>query len=206
MAKKAIILDLDNTIYPVSSIGEKLFRRLFELIQESGEYSGDFESIRTEIMRTPFQKVAKAFAFSNKLYKECMQLLSNLTYDEPMSPFEDYAELQFVKLPKFLVTVGFLNMQQSKVRQLGIENDFEAIFIIDPEVSGLTKKDIFREIMKKEFYNPVDLLIVGDDPESELKAARELGIDAVLYDRESKCNTPDDLISISSFRELGKYI
>jgi FMN phosphatase YigB (HAD superfamily) len=28
MNKKAIILDLDNTIYPVSSIGEELFRLL----------------------------------------------------------------------------------------------------------------------------------------------------------------------------------
>jgi putative hydrolase of the HAD superfamily len=206
MAKKAIILDLDNTIYPVSSIGEKLFRGLFEVIQNSGEYSGDFESIKTEIMRTPFQKVAKAFAFSNKLYEACMQLLSNLTYDETMSPFPDYSELQFVKLPKFLVTVGFLNMQQSKVRQLGIEKDFEAIFIIDPEVSVLTKKDIFREIMKLESLNPEDLLIVGDDPESEIKAALELGIDAILYDPESKFDGSNELISMHSFRDLIKHI
>jgi putative hydrolase of the HAD superfamily len=37
MRKKAIILDLDNTIYPVSSIGDKLFKSLLHLISDSGD-------------------------------------------------------------------------------------------------------------------------------------------------------------------------
>ncbi len=41
MRKKAIIMDFDNTIYLVSSIGEKLFETLFQLIIESGDYKGD---------------------------------------------------------------------------------------------------------------------------------------------------------------------
>ena len=45
MTKKALILDLDNTIYPVSAIGEKLFGKLFHLIIESGDYTGDFQLI-----------------------------------------------------------------------------------------------------------------------------------------------------------------
>ena len=38
MPKQALILDLDNTIYPVQQIGQDLFCNLFQLISESGEY------------------------------------------------------------------------------------------------------------------------------------------------------------------------
>jgi len=31
-------------------------------------------------------------------------------------------------------------------------------------------------------YTPGDLLVIGDDPESEIKAAKALGIDTFLYD------------------------
>lgn len=206
MAKKALILDLDNTIYPVSSIGEKLFKRLFELIHESGEYSGDFEDIKVEIMRTPFQKVAKAFSFSETLYSQSMDLLKDLTYKDPMIPFEDYQELRKIKITRFLVTVGFLNMQQSKVRQLGIEKDFDSIYIIDPEISKLTKKDVFLEIMKNRSFVASDLLVIGDDPESEIKAAKELGIDALVYDPDSKYDLRHDLIKVLTFSEVQKYI
>ena len=76
--KKAIFLDLDNTIYPVSSISEKLFKQLFTHIEKSGEFVGLFEDIKEEIQRTPFQKVAKDFEFSAQLLDECLIIHTNL--------------------------------------------------------------------------------------------------------------------------------
>jgi putative hydrolase of the HAD superfamily len=41
MQKKAIIFDLDNTVYAVRTIGEELFASLFELITQDGKsYTG----------------------------------------------------------------------------------------------------------------------------------------------------------------------
>jgi putative hydrolase of the HAD superfamily len=182
MRKKAIIVDLDNTIYPVSSIGEKLFKPLFELINESGEYSGDFSEIRLEIMRKPFQHVADQFFFSSKLKSDGLKLLTDATYNEPIKPFDGYQTIRKLKCKKFLVTTGFTKLQQSKIKQLGIEQDFDQIFIIDPSNSELTKKDIFRKILEDNNFDVIDLLVVGDDLNSEIKAAKELGIFTVLYD------------------------
>ena len=206
MKKKAIILDLDNTIYAVSSIGEKLFKTLFNLIKNRGEYSGDFELIKTEIMRRPFQYIAKEFSFSERLFEDCMQLLKNLTYDELILPFEDYNEIKKIPIPKYLVTVGFKKLQQSKVRQLNIEQDFKTIFIIDPTESTLSKKDVFLKIMEENSYKANDLIIVGDDIESEIKAGKELGIESLLYDREGKYVSQENNRTIKSFNELSKYI
>ena len=99
-----------------------------------------------------------------------------------MQAFDDYHHLKQIPLDKFLVTTGFVKLQMSKVRQLGIEQDFKEIYIVDPDVSSKTKKDVFAEIMQKYHYQPADLLVIGDDPESEIKAALGLGIDTFLFD------------------------
>ena len=174
MRKKAIILDLDNTIYPVSSIGDKLFESLFSLIQESGEYQGNFEEIRLRIMRQPFQVVANDFSFSEQLKSDCLALLADLTYEDKMEPFSGYETLKSLPLRKYLVTTGFTKLQHSKIEQLGIGQDFEAIYVVDPSKSELTKKDIFRQLLADNHYQPEEVLVVGDDLHSEIKAAKEL--------------------------------
>lgn len=206
MTKKALILDLDNTIYPVSAIGEKLFGKLFHLIIESGDYTGDFQLIRSKIMRIQFQLIANEHLFGKQLKADCMTLLNDLTYDDPIEPFSDYKEVRGFNGKKFLVTTGFTKMQNSKVRQLGIAEDFEKIYIVDPGKSHLTKKDIFTSILEDNNYKVGDLLVVGDDLNSEIKAAQELGIETVLYDFESKYNQNDHMKIIRNFKELEHFI
>src|SRR6478735_9004393 len=94
MIKKALLLDLDNTIYPAPSIAEKVFKSLYELIISSGEHAGEIDWIKNQIMRKPFQKVAHEFSFSGKLFKECSELLSNQTYNGEINSFEDYKFIQ----------------------------------------------------------------------------------------------------------------
>lgn len=206
MAKKAIVLDLDNTIYPVSSIGEKLFAKLFQIITESGDFTGDFQVIRSEIMRTQFQLIANEHRFGKKLKTECMKLLNDLTYDDKITPFENYDEVRKLSCRKYLVTIGFTKMQSSKVKNLGIEKDFERIFIADPVKSDLTKQKVFKSILDEYGYEAGDLLVVGDDLNSEIKAAQALGIETVLYDFEAKYGQKDHLKIIRNFKELEQYI
>jgi len=200
--KRAIIFDLDNTIYPVSSIGDKLFKSLFQLIVENGEYTGDFNEMKGEIMRRPFQFVADDFSFSENLKSECLELFLDLTYDEPMEPFEDYKYVRKLPCMKFLVTTGFTKLQNSKVQHLNIENDFLEIYIIDPIQSKLTKKDIFQKLLIDYRLKTHEVIVVGDDLNSEIKAANDLGIDTILYDRESKQTDIENQKTISSFKEL----
>ncbi len=143
MKKKAIILDLDNTIYSVPSIGNKLFASLFLMIEESGEHTAEIAAIKDEIMRKPFQLVAAQHQFSEVLTKKGVDLLLNLTYEVPIEPFSDYFFTKQLTCDKFLVTTGFLKLQQSKIKGMGIEQDFKEIHIVDPATSHKTKKDVF---------------------------------------------------------------
>ncbi|AYL95347.1 HAD family hydrolase [Mucilaginibacter celer] len=184
--KKALILDLDNTIYPVNSIAGNLFNELFSFLDEHINDIDLIQSIKEDLKRIPYQKVADKHNFSEDIKNKGLELLNNIEYNLPMQPFDDYSHIREANITRFLVTTGFTKLQWSKVRMLDIENDFEAIHIVDPELSPLTKKAIFALILEKYDYRPQDVLIIGDDPESEIKAASELGIDTFLYDPEDK--------------------
>lgn len=206
MRKKAVILDLDNTIYPVSLIGDKLFKSLFSLIEESGEYKGNFENIKLRIMRQPFQVVANDFSFSERLKSNCLALLADLTYEDKMEPFNGYEILRSIPHRKYLVTTGFTKLQHSKIEQLGIGKDFEAVFVVDPSKSELTKKDIFKQILADNQYKPEEVLVVGDDLNSEIKAAKELGVETVLYNHNSEQPEVKGQKTICTFRDLVPYL
>ncbi|MBV5348355.1 HAD family hydrolase [bacterium] len=206
MRKKAIILDLDNTIYPVSSIGDRLFKSLFSLILESGEYTGEFEQIRFEIMRRPFQFIANDFSFSESLKANCFKLLTDRVYDKKMQPFEGYDTLLALPCRRFLVTIGYTKLQHSKIKQLGIENDFEAIFVVDPDLSTLTKRDIFEKILADNNFGVEDVLVVGDDLNSEIFHAKALGIETVLYDYLSQFQESEDQNVIRNHQDLHLFL
>jgi len=206
MNKKAIILDLDNTIYPVASIGDKLFDELYQLIEQDGSYSGNMEDIKKAIQRTPFQLVAKEFQFSAALTEKALELLMALEYNDIIKLFDDYLLTKQIDCLKFLVTTGFKKLQKSKIRQLNVFNDFDACYIVDPSVSTLTKKDIFKKIMEQYQLEPEEILVVGDDIHSEIKAGKELGIDTVVYDYNGTHTQLSGYTIITDYKELKKFI
>ncbi len=200
MPIKAIIYDLDNTIYPVSAIGDKLFGPLFDLIIESGQHNDTIDDIKKAIMRTPFRLVAARHNFSDELTSKGIALQEELVYDELIDTFEDYPEMKDIPGERFLVTTGFLKMQTSKIKQMGIEADFKEVHVVDPTKSS--KKEVFADILMRYNYQPEEVLVVGDDPESEIRAAKELGIPTVLYDRQGTGNPNDADHTIAHFKSL----
>ena len=204
MPKKAIIYDLDNTIYPVSSIGEKLFSPLFRLIEESRQHTGDMEAIKNEVMRTPFRLVAKQYGLNDELTKKAIAIQENIIYEEPIATFEDYPEIKNIEAERFLVTTGFEKMQRSKITQMGIEADFKEIHIVNPTLTS--KKQVFEDILKRHGYMPEEMLVVGDDPESEIKAAYELGIETVLYNKFGWHSADTATYAINHFRDLKDIV
>ena len=68
------------------------------------------------------------------------------------------------------MTSGFTKLQLSKIEQLGIKNDFKEFFIVDPINFDLTKKDVFNKIIEQYDFVAKEVLVVGDDINSEIKA------------------------------------
>ena len=184
--KRALILDLDNTIYPVKSIADELFAELFKLIDDGTDDQQTAEDAKQELMSRPYQLVADEHGFSEELKAKGTELLRDLTYNEPMNCYPEYEDIRSLDIDKFLVTTGFTKLQMSKIEMLGIKGDFKETYVVDPDKSDETKGDIFKKIMQENGYSVQDVLVIGDDPQSEIKFAIELGIDTFLFDQDSK--------------------
>jgi putative hydrolase of the HAD superfamily len=185
--KTAIIFDLDNTIYPVNSIADNLFAELFGVLDQNAPLINEkapdtVDRIKEEMTRRPFQYIADKYELDEAICEQMLHALRNMTYDLPMQPFGDYAHLKDIPLDKFLVTTGFPKLQNSKIDRLGIKEDFKEIIVVDPDLSNKTKKDVMADIMARYGYQPEELFVIGDDPDSEIKAALSLGIDTFLFD------------------------
>jgi len=202
--KRALIFDLDNTIYPVSAIAGNLFEQLFAMIDEKAVHlsAETIDAAKDELKRRPYHLVAEKFDFGDELTDEGNNFLNGITYKLPMQPFDDYEHLKQLPQTKFLVTTGFTKLQWSKVELLGIKNDFEEIHIVDPLLSKQTKKDVFAGIIERHHYKTEEVLVIGDDPESEIKAATDLGIDTFLFDPHGKHSAAEVTHRSGSLKEV----
>lgn len=182
--KKALILDLDNTIYPVAPYGDDMFASFMQMIEDSGEQAENLEGIKTQIMRRGFLLVAQMFRFSKELTEKGNAYFKQFRYHGPIQPFDDFKIVRNLACDKYLVTAGYRQFQQDKIDLLSLGKDFKEIHIIDATETSMTKKDVFLDIIDRHRYGLSGVLAIGDDPEAELKAAIELGVDAVMYDKQ----------------------
>ena len=156
--------------------------------------------------KKPFQKIAENYDFPDELKEKGTALLRELTYDGPIEAFEDYAYVKPQPFEKFLVTMGFTKMQQCKVDLLELDKDFKEVIINDPDKTENTKKEVFERLLNDNSYKVEEVLAIGDDPESEIKAANDLGMPSVLYDPNGEY--PEDVatVKIRNFEELQGVI
>jgi len=190
---RALIYDLDNTLYPVHEISDQVFAEVYKLMDEntSGMSQNDIAKAKEEITHIPMQKTADKYGFDEEFKQQASDILANTAYDKPFYPYDDYRYVKQAQADKYLVTNGAIKLQSSKIKMLGIEPDFKKVYIVDPSSTDKTKKDIFEEIIKAHDYKKDEVLVIGDDPESEIQAGKDIGLKTVLYDPEHKNTTAD---------------
>jgi putative hydrolase of the HAD superfamily len=185
MIKKALIFDLDDTIYATKSVVEDMYKELYTFLEGRVD-ANIISNIKEDIKTTPFHVIADRYALQKNIKDEGLKICLDMDYNGSMEPFADYQLTKNNSAERFLVTAGYTKLQKGKIRQLGIGNDFKEIFIPDPYTSELTKTDVFKHILATYHYEPSEVLVIGDNPETEITAGRELGMETYLYDNEGK--------------------
>ncbi|MGA9577825.1 MAG: HAD family hydrolase [Terrimicrobiaceae bacterium] len=180
---KALIFDLDNCLAPANEVGEQLVEPAFTAIRNANRGTVSEETLReafSECWRHPFDFVAAKYGFSNEMVSAGWDAFSRMEVETPMKGYPDLNVLRELTPDLYLVTSGFRRLQQSKIRALGFEHLFKGIFIdaIDePERKG--KEGIFRSIMAAADLSPEEVIVVGDNPDSEIEVGNKLGIRTV---------------------------
>ncbi|MFZ3230903.1 MAG: HAD hydrolase-like protein [Pseudobdellovibrio sp.] len=96
------------------------------------------------------------------------------------------------KYKLYLVTAGIEATQRSKAKSLGIESNFEQIFVVNSFINQ-RKEDIFLEIIKKNNLLNNELLCIGNSLSSEIFDAIKIGARACYFEfGEERTAYPSD--------------
>lgn len=203
---QAIIFDLDNCLAPGKAVGNDFFDAVFNLWSDdrtSHLSEKDIENAVADFWVHPTDWVAKKYGFSEILIRATFRQLSKMGATSPIAGYSDLFLLAEFPQTLYLVTSGFKTLQQSKIQHLGIKNQFKQIFVDDVLATNrLGKKGLFKQIAQQGNYAPEHLLVVGDNPESELKAGKELGIITVQTLRHDVIEHPIADVHITGLDDL----
>jgi FMN phosphatase YigB (HAD superfamily) len=206
----AIIYDLDETILPASAVPDETFDSLFNALRDANHGTlpqEELEKALKAMRRISVDVVAEEYGFTPEMNEAAKHALLHTKYDFHLSTYEDFPVIKTIPGKRYLVTTGVPNLQQAKVDTLFKAGDFDDVFVDDIyQESRIGKKGLFKQISEQTGLPPAQIWIVGDNPDSEIKAGNELNMNTVHIARPGV--EPSNLAKyqVSSFYELKDLV
>ena len=215
---RAVLFDLDGTILDrTSSLRVYLHRQanrlpgLFETIPFE-EYATTFLELDDNgyaARDALFHGIAQAFSLSTEV-RDALLADFRAHFPHTCVPFpkahQTLAELRRRGLRLGLVTNGRIASQQPKIDGLGIAGYFDAVLISEAE--GVRKPDaeIFRRAASRLDVTAGETVMVGDNPEADVRGAKSFGMKAI-WKRDGYREPPESADAvIDDLEELPRAI
>lgn len=175
---KLIIFDLDNTLFDTyNQLSKPVLGDMFQRMRAAGMTPEQEKALRERYAYTGFKILADQLGLNPDVVMVGMEAYEFMDMRH-IKPYDDAKLLLELPGEKILVTSGIPKVQQEKVDLLGIRDYFEEV-IIDDSSSPKNKEIIFERLMKEKSLKPGEVVVVGDNPDSELIGAKNLGIVSV---------------------------
>ena len=204
MSVRAAIFDLDNCVAAADEPGEALVAPAFDAMRAHGELSA---AAIADCWVHALDVVACKHGFSAAMLDAGWRAFRTLEVKQPLRGYGDLDALATLPVARFLVTSGFRRLQESKIDALGVRRLFVEIHVdaID-EVPRSSKREIFAGIAARHGLEPAEVLVIGDNAESELAAGRSLGMPTVQVLRPGVPRDENARWHIGNFGELSRLI
>jgi HAD superfamily hydrolase (TIGR01549 family) len=180
---RAIIFDLDNCLSAADEVGKQLMQPVFDAIREANDgrlSEPELQRAFADCWRIPLDVVAEQHGFSKEMLEAAWKVSVDLEVQDPMCGYEDLRLLRDLPVQRFLVTSGFRRLQESKIKALGFRDLFTEVFIDAIDEPGRKgKHGWFAEILQRHQLQASEVLVVGDNPDSEIAAGNKLGTPTV---------------------------
>lgn len=195
---RVIAYDLDDTLIDTSGLLIPAACQNIYLNLKAAGFENSFKEFDTDRRLNVSHLSHKDYfkQLSEKLYpsdlersKNLTQNLTNLFYEPDVPskmPFIDGVEKNLNALQKkyklYVVTAGVVSAQYKKLNSLGIEKWIpkENWYIVSKETFS-SKRDAFKNILKKEQIEPKQLLAIGNRLSQEIKMAKEIGASTCFF-------------------------
>jgi putative hydrolase of the HAD superfamily len=217
-AVMGVVFDLDNTLAHLEHLPEEFTSNVLGPIvnaRKNREPSLEKE-IRLSFFTKPFSELKTEFALSDQEYQTAIQTMKYMAdlaatgvypYDDMVPTLAAIRELGFRMA---LLTRGVKELQEAKIRRLRLIDYFrDEIYIddISQNEGGIGKKAILVSIACGWKLEPPNIAVVGDDPNSELKAASELGMKAIEIMRKApQSGVEGSYIAVKSLTEFMSWL
>ncbi|GDY08738.1 haloacid dehalogenase [Planctomycetia bacterium] len=190
----AVLLDLDDTLYPEREFARGGFRAAAAVLAERLQRSSDE---LFELLWLSFERGVRGSIFDTVLAELNVPrddvLIAELvrayrSHEPQLSLFEDADRLFEVLWPRYglgLLTDGPADVQRRKVKALGLQSRVEAIVYSDDFGREHWKPSPipYLELLRKMHIDPSHAVYVGDNPKKDFIGARRLGLQTVRIRR-----------------------
>ncbi|MCR4288903.1 MAG: HAD family hydrolase [Candidatus Scalindua sp.] len=185
---KAIIFDLDDTLYDCSGTLVLKSKKLTAKIISKAIKCSEAEALKLQLelegrlgpKADIAREIANLYNLSEEFCKEIANTINTLEIEGAIlfpDTMDSINELKRIGYKLFLVTFGNREMQEKKIKVLGLENAFDEIIITeDPQ----GKEKCFKEILAKYDLEPEQVLCVGDKIKDEIEVGKRLGMSIAL--------------------------
>lgn len=189
---------LNNFLQKFSDVNEEMWRQL-----HAGEINKDV------IRNDRFPAILSALAIEdNGMAIEIQHEYINVC---PTKPYLIEGALELLesisgKYGLHIITNGFDEIQSVKLRSSGIEHFFEEVITSVLAGSQKPEKKIFDFALKKVNAKPEEVLMIGDNPISDIEGAYLAGIDQVFFNPDNQHCPITPTLEIKSLKELLKHV
>lgn len=188
---KAVVFDMDDTLYPESAYVRSGFRAVSDWAAE--RYQWDASESCT-LLNTLFDQGVRGDTFNRWLaahgqetpdsVAECVRVYRD--HQPTITPYDDIPMLLKELKPHYklgLVSDGYLTVQQAKFAALGLGEWFDAVVFSDQWGREFWKPSPrpFEDVLARLNVTASDAVYIGDNPTKDFIGARQLGMKTVWY-------------------------
>lgn len=205
---KGIIFDLDMCILDTHTLNGPFFQPVLDALYNSELPLELKEKIQYQLWTTSLEDTVQMFSIPESVAEKMREAYRQIEVPDGIKTFGDEEFIYDLPVNKILVTTGYKRFQETKIKKLGIAGLFDEIIIdqLDFKDNRKGKKRIFEELLENNNWQRNEVIVVGDNPMSELGAAKSLGISTVQTLRPTVEKWEEADFHISSFSELKEII
>jgi HAD superfamily hydrolase (TIGR01549 family) len=205
---RAIIFDLDMCILDTHSLTGPFFQPVLDALHRSDLSAELTEKVEYQLWTTSLDDTVDMFGLPEEVAENMREAYRHIEVPDGIKSFGDEQYIRDLPVKKILVTTGYKKFQEAKIAQLGIADLFNEIIIdaLDHRDERKGKKRILQELQEQNGWAKDEILVVGDNPLSELGAAQSLGIPTVQTLRPTVTKWEEADYHISSLQELGSLL
>lgn len=221
---KAILFDLDNTLYDYYSVSNKALDSVYNVLRKRKKISKEKfirilnqskKEIREELKHSPdshdrivyFQRLGEKINLELKLVLKLYKVYYKY-FLKNMKPKKDlvktFKEIKKRKLKILILTNEVVEIQLKKINKLGVIKYID--YFVASENAGIDKpnKKIFLHALQKIKRKPNEVLMIGDNEKDDIEGAKKVKINTVLLSQKNQKTKAD--YQIKELSEVLKVI